>query len=173
MKKIVQKGNKTLRLTAKDVLVDQITSSKIQEILSDMQSSLSGEKDGVALAAPQIDVSLRIFIVSPIAYEGLQKKIPEKDRNFIFINPKIIKQSTDKKLMEEGCLSVRPWYGKVRRSSRVTVEAYNGDGEKFQMEGSGLIAQIFQHEIDHLDGILFVDKAKDLIEINMEEINNQ
>lgn len=173
MKEIVQKGNKTLRLTAKDVPVDQITSPKIQGVLNEMHQALAGEADGVALAAPQIAVSLRIFVISPIAYQGLQKKVSEKDQNFVFINPKIIKQSSDKKLMEEGCLSVRPWYGKVRRSSRATVEAYNENGKKFKMSASGLIAQIFQHEIDHLDGILFVDKAKDLIEMNLEDFKDQ
>jgi len=67
--------------------------------------------------------------------------------------------------MNEGCLSVRPLYGKVRRATRATVEAYNEKGKKFKMEGTGLLAHIFQHETDHLEGILFTDKAKDLREI--------
>ena len=67
--------------------------------------------------------------------------------------------------MEEGCLSVRPLFGKVRRATRATVEAYNERGEKFTMEGTGLLAHVFQHEIDHLEGVLFIDKAKNLREI--------
>jgi peptide deformylase len=62
--------------------------------------------------------------------------------------------------MEEGCLSVRSFYGKVKRSKEITIEAYNEKGEKKKYEARGLLAQIFQHEIDHLQGILFIDKAK-------------
>ena len=165
MIKIVQKENKVLRQTAKEVSLTEIKSAKFQKILKEMRESLSGEHDGVALAAPQIGISSRFFIISPIAYEATEYSGERKE---VFINPKLIKKSKDKKLMEEGCLSVRPLYGKVRRSSRATVEAYDENGEKFQMEGNGLIAQIFQHEIDHLDGTLFIDKAKDVRELPTE-----
>ena len=67
--------------------------------------------------------------------------------------------------MMEGCLSVRPIYGKVRRATRAIVEAYDEHGKKFTKEGSGLLAHIFQHEMDHLEGVLFIDKAKELQEI--------
>jgi len=73
--------------------------------------------------------------------------------------------------MSEGCLSVRPIYGKVRRATRATVEAYDENGKKFVKEGVGLLAHIFQHEIDHLDGILFTDKAKDMYEVPLEEVS--
>jgi len=176
MKKIVQKDNKVLREIASEVPVDEITSEKIQNIIKDMHESLAGERDGVALAAPQIAVSLRIFVISPLAYnyeerDGAEKIDPKeisRERKLVFINPKIIWKSNDSKKMDEGCLSVRPWYGKVNRSSRATVEAYDENGKKFEMEGRGLVAQIFQHEIDHLEGILFIDKAKNLKEINLE-----
>ena len=71
--------------------------------------------------------------------------------------------------MSEGCLSVRPLYGKVRRATRASVEAYDKNGKKFKMDGTGLLAHIFQHENDHLDGILFIDKAKDIHESTPEE----
>lgn len=167
MKKIVQKEDKVLRKIASEVPIEEITSPKIQNILSDMKKALDGESDGVALAAPQVAESLRIFIISPLAYKSVQEKY--EDKHLIFINPKIIWKSNDNKKMEEGCLSVRPWYGKVKRSTRAKVEAYDEKGEKFEIEGKGLIAQIFQHEIDHLEGILFIDKAKDLVEINPED----
>jgi peptide deformylase len=174
MVKIVQNGDKTLRQIAKEVPVSSITKPRIQKIIADMNLALDGESDGAAIAAPQIGQSLRIFVVSrkvfveddkdhPATYNGiiLKKRTP----NLTFINPKILKISKDKKLMEEGCLSVRPLFGKVRRASRATVEAYNEHGKKFIMEGSGLLAHVFQHEIDHLEGVLFIDKAKDLREI--------
>ena len=72
--------------------------------------------------------------------------------------------------MEEGCLSVRWLYGKVRRSSKATINAYDEHGKKIVRGASGLLAQIFQHECDHLDGTLFIDKAKELWEMSEEEI---
>jgi peptide deformylase len=70
--------------------------------------------------------------------------------------------------MEEGCLSVRWVYGKTKRADKAMVEAYNERGHKFVRQGSGLLAQIYQHEIDHLNGILFIDKASHLVEIKPE-----
>lgn len=168
---IVQNGNKTLRKKAKEVLVSDISKPKIQKIIADMSEALNNQYDGVAIAAPQIDVSLRIFVVSGKIFEedfvrgqGLSKNKISKHPNLVFINPVIKKISKDKKLLPEGCLSVRPLYGKVRRATRVTVEAYNEKGKKFTMNANGLLAHAFQHEIDHLEGILFIDKAKDVRE---------
>lgn len=167
---IIQNGNNILRETSKEVPIESIMENKIQSIIKDMNEALDSQYDGVAIAAPQIGVSLRIFIISGKVFddEFLNQEIrpfiknPNKTypSNMVFINPVIKKISKDNKLMDEGCLSVRPIYGKVRRATRATIEAYNEKGEKFTMGGSGLIAHIFQHETDHLDGILFIDKAK-------------
>jgi len=171
MVEIVQDGNKTLRQIAKEVPVSEITKPKIQKILKDMSEALDSQNDGVAIAAPQIDVSLRVFIVSGKIFDKEFMDGTSNERcikthpNLFFINPVITKISKDKKVMDEGCLSVRPIYGKVRRATRATVEAYNEKGKKFKMNGSGLLAHIFQHETDHLEGILFIDKAKDMKEI--------
>ena len=165
-------GDKVLREEAKLVSVEKISSLKIQNLLEDMKKALYGQSDGVALAAPQIDVSLQIFIIHPSAfdrYDDSEIKITGTDKyETVFINPEIIKISKDKKKMEEGCLSVRPWYGKVKRASRATVKALNEKGEEFTMEASGLVAQIFQHEIDHFYGVLFIDKAQNLRELDIE-----
>jgi len=171
MVEIVQEGNKTLREIAKEVPVSQIKSVEIQKILQDMNEALDSQNDGVAIAAPQIGVSLRIFIVSGKIFDkefmdgSSNFQSIKAHKNLYFINPIITKISKDKKVMDEGCLSVRPLFGKVRRATRATAEAYNEKGEKFKMNGSGLLAHIFQHETDHLEGILFTDKAKDLREI--------
>jgi len=172
---IVQNEDKVLRKTSKEIPISSITKTKIQKIISDMNTALDSQFDGVAIAAPQIGVSLRIFIVSSkifdenfIRGELSENKKIEKKPNLVFINPIFKKISKDKKLMTEGCLSVRPLYGKVRRATRATVEAYNAFGKKFIMDGSGLLAHIFQHEIDHLEGILFIDKATNLQEIFTE-----
>lgn len=173
MIKIVQDGHKALRAIAKEVPVAEIQSAKIKKIIADMKEALASQSDGVAIAAPQIAETLRIFVVSGKVFD--EDFIRGKDLNvkvhedLTFINPIISKISKDKKLLPEGCLSVRPLYGKVRRSTRATVEAYGEDGKKFKMDGSGLLAHIFQHETDHLDGILFIDKAKDVHESTPEE----
>ncbi|MCX6753914.1 MAG: peptide deformylase [Candidatus Nomurabacteria bacterium] len=169
---IVQNEDPVLRKIAKEVPVASITKPKIKKIIHDMSEALGSQSDGVAIAAPQIGVSLRIFVISGKIFdedfirgkgstEGeLYKKARQKD--LVFINPILKKISKDKKLLSEGCLSVRPIYGKVRRATRATVEAYDENGKKIVKDGVGLLAHIFQHETDHLDGILFTDKAKDL-----------
>lgn len=172
---IVQSEDKVLRKISKDVPIESITKPKIQKIIEDMSTALDSQFDGVAIAAPQIGVSLRIFVVSGRVFdeeflkgEDPRKAHRSKEPNLVFINPIFKKTSKDKKLMMEGCLSVRPLYGKVRRATRATVEAYDQHGHKFTKEGTGLLAHIFQHEIDHLDGVLFIDKAKDVHEILVE-----
>jgi len=178
MVEILQSENPVLRKIAKEVPVTLITKPKIQKIIRDMIVALNGESDGVAIAAPQIGVSLRIFVVSGRIFDedfirgqgsiegDLYKKTRQKD--LVFINPIIKKLSKDRKLLSEGCLSVRPTYGKVRRATRATVEAYDENGKKITKDGVGLLAHIFQHENDHLDGVLFIDKAKDLHDAPLE-----
>jgi peptide deformylase len=168
---IVQKGEPVLRKIAEKVSVADIKTEKIQKILKDMSLALELQDDGVAIAAPQIAIPLRIFVVSKkveIMLKGLEEA-PEaekgKIKDAIYINPEINKLSKTKQILDEGCLSVRPIFGKVERSEKATVTAYDENGKKFTRGGSGLLAQIFQHEIDHLDGILFIDKATDLVEV--------
>lgn len=174
MIEIVQSENPVLRKVASNILVADILKPKIQKIINDMKEALDSQDDGVAIAAPQIAIPLRIFVVSGRIFDQdfvrgktVQKNIEQKKQkhsDLVFINPTFLKISKDKKLMQEGCLSVRPLYGKVRRATRATIEAYNEHGKKFTQNGSGLLAHIFQHETDHLDGVLFIDKAKDLHE---------
>ncbi len=135
-----------------------------------MKSALDAEDDGVAIAAPQIGVPLRIFIVSGRVLNFIKGDADDAPRypDIVFINPKITKLSKEKEFMEEGCLSVRWLYGKVKRSTKASIEAYDENGNFFKKGASGLMAQIFQHETDHLNGILFTDTAKDLEEIDPE-----
>lgn len=166
MAQIVQKDSPSLREPTKPVPLADITSPKIQKILKAMSSALAKEPDGVALAAPQIGLPLKIFVVSGrmLAKDLDQPKPWPAD--LVFINPEIAKRSKRQVKMEEGCLSVRWWYGEVKRSDKVTITAYDQTGRKFTRHGSGLWAQIFQHEIDHLNGVLFTDKADNLREID-------
>ncbi len=176
-KTILQKENKVLREIAKEVPLSKIPTPKIKTVIKEMKASLRSQSDGVAIAAPQIGYSLRIFVVSGKIFDNNfitnnEDEIEEnrvqntkenaKPKDVIFINPKITKLSREKEWVPEGCLSVRPFYGKTYRSKKATVTAYDEHGKKFERGGSGLLAQIFQHETDHLNGILFIDHAKDI-----------
>lgn len=179
MVEIVQNGDPVLRKIAKEVKIEDIQKPKIQKVISLMKEALDSQYDGVAIAAPQIGVSFRIFVVSGKIFEEdfIRGKKLEKNTqtnknphpHLVFINPVFKKISKDKKLMAEGCLSVRPLYGKVRRATKASMEAYDELGKKFEKVGSGLLAHIFQHETDHLDGILFIDKARDIHESTPEQ----
>jgi peptide deformylase len=152
---IVKEGHPALRTKADDVPVADITSKDIKALIQKMKDVLATQSDGIGLAAPQIGISKSIFIVS--------KKVFGSKDDVAFINPVIIKESKEKKLMEgEGCLSVRWMYGKVKRSTKVTLRFYNERGELAERGAGGLLAHIFQHEVDHLNGILFIDKAIDI-----------
>src|SRR3989344_5207209 len=168
MVEIVQKGNKTLRKIAKEVPLSDIKTAKFKKTLADMKRALDSQHDGVAIAAPQIGISLRIFLISgrviaQLKQEESAEPLPadklEKTKDLIFINPKISKLSKKSEMLLEGCLSVRPLWGEVKRSTNTTIEAYDEQGKKFSRGAGGLMAQIFQHETDHLEGVLFVDKA--------------
>ncbi len=172
---ILDRNSPILRLKAKIVAAKDVKSPKIKKIIRDMKTALDREDDGIAIAAPQIGVSLRIFVVSPKVFEIIdgrnledkEKKPPAK--HIVCINPAIIKSSREKMIVEEGCLSVRYLYGNVKRSEKVRIRATDENGKQFELGGSGLLAQIFQHEIEHLDGILFTDKATDLRDMPPEE----
>ncbi len=170
MKEIVQSANPILREKAKEVQIKDIASQKIQDIISDMKLAMSTQKDGVAIAAPQISFPLRIFIVSDKTLKEADEDYKSTGRDLVFINPIITKLSREKHEVEEGCLSVRWKYGKVSRSVKATIEGYNELGEIVKRGASGLLAQIFQHECDHLEGILFIDTAKDIQDIPPEEL---
>ncbi|MEK7069908.1 MAG: peptide deformylase [Patescibacteria group bacterium] len=180
MTTIVQTGDNILRETAKEIALAEIKTPKIKAILKKMTTALSSAKDGVALAAPQIGIPLRIFIVlkehteqkTPKEIKEMQEKknlaIAEKKTNenkteiAIFINPRITKISKKKQTVKEGCLSVVGVFGVIVRAEKITLEAYNEKGEKFSRGASCLLSQVFQHEMDHLNGVLFTDTAYNL-----------
>ncbi|PIP24820.1 MAG: peptide deformylase [Candidatus Nealsonbacteria bacterium CG23_combo_of_CG06-09_8_20_14_all_36_12] len=104
------------------------------------------ENEGIGLSAPQVGELKRIIAVQT-------ERGPE-----IFINPKILKKSKETEIIEEGCLSFPGLWLKIKRAKMVEIEAINEKGEKNKIQAEGLPARIFQHEIDHLDGILFIDR---------------
>lgn len=174
MKEIVQDGAPVLRDVAKPVPEDMFGTPELARIINDMKEALEPELEGVALAAPQIDVPYRLFIVRkdrtitpPPLEEGVTPPVPTPEHE-IYINPEIVKTSRKRAKVDEGCLSVRGVYGTAKRHERVTIRARALDGSTFERGAGGLMAQIFEHEIDHLNGILFIDHAEHLVEISHE-----
>lgn len=173
-----------MRQKAKEIPIADIGSVRIREIVADMKALLAQEEYGVAIAAPQVGEPLRMFVVagSELVKKKRSKKKPEAEEESdasrrsdvetddeylnglplhdeVYINPVLVKMSRGKKEKHEGCLSVRGKWGMVPRAEKATVRAYNEKGEKFERGASGFLAHIFQHEMDHLDGILYIDKA--------------
>lgn len=135
---------------------------KARELLQDLYDTLKTTEDGVGLAAPQVGI-LRRAIVVDLSMEEENPQGP-----FKLINPVIVKQSGTQ-VCREGCLSVPGKLGDVERPLKVTVEALDENGKKVKIKAEGLLAVVLSHEIDHLDGILFVDKATKLYNQEDEE----
>jgi len=167
MVKIVQKGARILREIAKTVPLDAIDTQKIKTILKNMKKALASQEDGIAIAAPQIGESLRIFVVSGKMFTSEEDEEQKEDK--VFINPVIKKKSRKKESVDEGCLSVRFKYGMVDRAVKTTIRAYDENRKPFTYNATGLLSQIFQHETDHLEGILFIDKARDVKDIPQDK----
>ena len=163
--KIVQKGTPVLHQVAEKVKESEFGTPALNKIIVDMKKALDGEDDGAAIAAPQIGVNKRIFIISERVFGKDNKRFGSKDTHFVFTNPTITKLSKKTEILDEGCLSVRGYYGHVKRHVRATVQAQDEHGEVFTRGAGGLLAQVFQHECDHLDGTLFVDKAEEVWEV--------
>lgn len=143
--KLVFSPNQILKKKNSDI---SFPLSKEIKGLIDMMIFACKKNKGVGLAAPQIGKKLNLAIINLSHYE-----IPA----FPIINPKIITNS-GKSLMEEGCLSIPEKFGLVNRPEKITVQFYNTDGKKMKLTIDGLPARVFQHEIDHLNGILIEDK---------------
>ncbi len=186
MVKILQQDAPVLRAEAEPVNPKDFGSPRLKKILQDMHVALEKEEDGVAIAAPQIGVPLRIFIVSHRVFEmddtpphttpqGEPQPPVKKTlaRDMVFINPSLLKVSRKKKWVPEGCLSVRWLYGEVARADKATIRAYDEQGKLFTRGAGGLLAQIFQHETDHLNGVLFIDTARNVEKVTKEEIERQ
>lgn len=164
--KIMMVGDPVLRLKARPVAPEEIGSKKIAGIIKKMSDALRATTDGIGIAAPQIGASLRIFIASEeaLAIDAGTMEHPEHAKKkkwtyYVFINPETVKRSGKKTKGTEGCLSVPKKYGLVLRSEKVRVRAFDEHGKKFERGASGLFARLLQHELDHLEGILYIDKA--------------
>lgn len=145
---ILTNPNPQLRERSQEIDPARITTPEYQTF-ADAFAAFMVVADGVGLAAPQIGIQERIIAVQ------------ERDGIGVYANPEITKRSDATQIGEEGCLSVPGTFGVVERAKRITVTALNRHGRRVEMNLSGFPAVVFQHEIDHLDGILFIDKMKE------------
>lgn len=146
--KIVKDPEKVLREKAQPLKPEDMNTPALFKLINDMIHTMYDTK-GVGLAAPQIGLNQQIIIVAP----------PDEDPIAV-INPEIVKRSITTNPSEEGCLSVPGTWGVVRRANSLTVKGFTPEGKPFKKNVKGFEATIFQHECDHLNGVLFVDKAK-------------
>lgn len=127
----------------------------LQALIDDMVETMR-QAPGVGLAAPQVDISLRLIVVEYGNEED--ESVPPK--LFTVVNPEITRFSPDVEAGTEGCLSIPNILGDVDRASEVTIKGLNRRGQPVKIKARGWLARIFQHEVDHLDGVLFVDRAE-------------
>ncbi len=152
VRKIYTLGEPVLRRPAKKV--SQFNKA-LQELVDDMAETMRSA-DGVGLAAPQIGVSQRVIVVQlPEEYDH-----PLAGKLFALVNPEIVERSAEEEVENEGCLSIPNIIGPVRRALKVTVKGKDVRGRPTRVEAEGFLARAFQHEIDHLDGILFIDRVE-------------
>ncbi len=158
MAKLVPENHPALHTIAEEVTREEFANGTVAKIVKDLRQAIKTYKvDGftaVAIAAPQIGVSKRVFIIED------QSSDADRLPTVIAANPRFLKVSKKSHVVGEGCLSIPDRYGLVRRATNVTLEAYDETGKKFTRGAGGLLAQIMQHEYDHLDGILFIDRAE-------------
>jgi peptide deformylase len=138
----------TKSLQEPSVLVEDLSIPEIRSLIFDMYETMI-DAEGIGIAAPQVGKNIRLFIVRTDSEKGYD----------VYINPELSKRSWRKDTQEEGCLSVPGHFGPVRRHTGVTISYTDVDGIKRTEKAEGMFARVLQHEYDHIDGILFLDRA--------------
>jgi len=163
-KKVILAGDS--RLKSKNKLVLDVKSAKTQKLIKDLILSMK-KADLVGIAANQIGENYQVFVTFPRSTKA--RSIGKKDKIRIYINPKIISTSKEESLIYEGCGSVGDIFGPVLRPKEVEIEALDEKGNKFRLKTNGLLARIIFHEMDHLQGIEFIQKVSDYSKILTKE----
>lgn len=186
---IITAPNPILREKAREITKEELLSEKIQQLILDMGETMK-KANGIGLAAPQVNESLRIICIdarecdqsgsirkkiypslsAPLRQRGLPAQaggqatslkegiLTNGNEIFILVNPRVTWGSLTKVIMKEGCLSIPETYGQIKRSKNIRVKCLNANGEKVKFKATELFARVLQHEIDHLDGVLFTDR---------------
>ena len=161
IREIVTLPNKILRQKARKVTSFD---AELQTLIDDMVDTMRAAP-GVGLAAPQVDVPLRVIVVE-FSEDPEDEETPPK--LYTLVNPEIARASAEEELGTEGCLSIPGIVGDVERPLTVTVKGLNRRGQSVKIKASGWLARIFQHEVDHLNGVLFVDQAERVWQVEGE-----
>lgn len=169
MKKILTINNKTeekfLRKRAADFDFSKFTKKEIQGLIAEMKKIMNAA-NGVGLSANQIGLDMQIF-VAELPQEN------DKPKFYAIFNPTLSKPSDKKVSTEEGCLSVPRTWGNVSRPEKITLAGFDKNQKPVKIKAIGFLARIFQHEVDHLNGILFIDKATGIHKHEPEKNNDQ
>lgn len=159
MAKLVAQNHPALHSISEEISPEEFTNGIAKRILKDLRSAIKTYNvegfAAVAIAAPQIGIAKRMFLI-----EDQSGSEDERFPTLVAINPRIVKVSKKTQEVGEGCLSVPEEYGIVKRHLNVTMRALDENGEEYERGAGGLLAQIIQHECDHLDGTLFIDRAE-------------
>ena len=147
---ITKEPNPLLHQVSKNLTAEEISSKETKEFLVNLIETMYA-KDGVGIASVQVGNPIQLCVIA-------KNFTPEKLSDLVLINPTFVKASVLREWAEEGCLSVPNIYGSVRRYKKIKVSALNTKGEKIEFVATEFFARIIQHEIDHLNGILFIDK---------------
>lgn len=166
LRKIVTLPEPVLRRKAHTVTkVDK----NLQTVIDDMIETMR-EAPGVGLAAPQIGLSERIIVVEYFEREEDEEKEDAPKKVWVVLNPEIVKSSEERVMGVEGCLSIPGLVGEVERHAAIQVKGLNRHGKPTKIKAEGWLARIFQHEIDHLNGIVFPDRATRVWKPEQEEV---
>lgn len=167
VRKVIRMGHPTLRQTAQDVPLSEIHSAEFKVLIQDMYETMKAE-GGIGIAAPQIDVSQKVALI----------ELPENNSRYgdhsgtplmIIINPVITILDSTQQGFWEGCLSVPGLRGYVERPKKVQIDYINIEGEKTQIIAEDFLATVFQHELDHLFGKLYIDRITDTMKLSYNE----
>lgn len=155
---IVTLPTTSLRRRSQEIEREFLVTTKFKELVKNIIPTMYHD-DGIGIAAPQVGQNIRLCIIG-------REAIPGKKEDLVLINPTWEKISRKKESDLEGCLSVPKTYGKVTRYKDILVTTWNEQGEEIKFEAHGYFARVIQHEVDHLDGILFIDKARGIYTID-------
>jgi peptide deformylase len=157
-REVITLPNPILRKKARKV---RAFTPELQALIDDMIETMRAAP-GVGLAAPQVADSRRVIVLEWGEPNDNEDDPPPDPKLYILVNPEIVRQSKESLVDQEGCLSVPGYIGEVERHESITVKAQNRHGQSKRLKASGWLARILQHEIDHLDGVLYIDRASEV-----------
>ena len=158
MLKIITLPTKSLRERSKEIEVSFLKTATAKKLIKEMVPIMYAA-DGIGLAAPQVNHNIRLCVIG-------KEATPNKKQDLILVNPEWEKLSRKTAWDTEGCLSVPKLFGKVKRYTKIKVQALDESGKTLNFVAQDFFARVIQHEVDHLNGILFIDKAKDVYTID-------